>query len=92
MAAPCVLACACVIVRETNEVAWAAADALIEHVDEATIARRATRRWIQARVRLRCTTAGATSWKSAQSVGAGVGLVRRRRQLRRATCTPWRRG
>ena len=28
-----------VIVRETNEAAWAAADALIEHVDEATIAK-----------------------------------------------------
>ena len=40
MAAPCVLACALhVIVRETNEAAWAAADALIEHVDEATIAK-----------------------------------------------------
>ncbi|PXX76797.1 FMNH2-dependent alkanesulfonate monooxygenase [Rivihabitans pingtungensis] len=28
-----------VIVRETNEAAWAAADALIEHVDDATIAK-----------------------------------------------------
>lgn len=62
-----------VIVRETNEEAWQAADSLISHLDDETIAcaRAAFARTdsLDSKGWRPCTTGDAISWKSAPTCG-----------------------
>ncbi len=70
-----------VIVRETNEAAWRAADNLLKHLDDATLAsaqKDLRAHWTRS-ARSACSrsmAAAATSSKSCPNLWAGVGLVR----------------
>lgn len=71
-----------VIVRETNEEAWKAADKLISHLDDDTISRAQAslaRFDSVGQQRMRCMAAVATIPEVSPNLWAGVGLAQRRR-------------